>query len=166
MPHDPRSTIPVPVTGDLLAAGVLGRTGAGRFTVDVGPRCHDRLIARAAGHRRSATVPVALAIEHLPGRQRWARTIDGRRVTTTLAWRDGSLVERLGPLVLTFAAMPTPAGAVLRLERAALAGIRVPRRAVPAVRCTTAVGPGGLAVRVEVRSRRGRGILAYAGTLT
>jgi Domain of unknown function (DUF4166) len=154
------------VNGDLLAAGVLGRTGAGLFAVDVGPRLWDRLIARVAGHARAGTVPVALAVEHLPGRQRWARTIDGRRVTTTLVWRDGAIVERLGPLVLTFAAAPTDGGAVLRLERAALGGVRLPRRAVPAVACTTHAGPGGLAVRVEVRSRRGRRILAYAGTLT
>lgn len=144
----------------------MRRTGAGRFAVEVGPRLRDRVIALAAGHRRSGTVPVSLSVEALPGRQRWTRTIDGRRVTTTLAWRDGTVVERLGPLALTFAAAPTADGAVLRLERAALARVRLPPRSVPAVTCTTAVGPGGLAVRVEVRSQHGHRILAYGGTLT
>jgi hypothetical protein len=162
------------VTADLLAAGVLARTGAGRFTVEVGPRRRDRLVARLAGLRRTGTVPVTIAVTPLAGRpgQRWARTLDGRRVTTVVAWRDGALVERLGPLEMTFATTASPGGtgAVLRLRRAALAAgparVPLPRRWTPNVTCTTEDGPAGLDVRVEVGSRRGRRLLAYGGTIT
>jgi hypothetical protein len=148
------------VTADLLAAGVLGRTGAGPFTVAVG------------GHR-PVTVPVTLTVEARTGAagQRWTRTVRGRRVTTTLAWRDGGLLEWLGPVEMAFAAEATAAGAVLRLGSAAVvagrARARLPRFLTPSITCTTTTGAGGgLAVRVEVRSRRGRPLLAYGGTIT
>jgi hypothetical protein len=160
------------VSTDLLAAGVLARTGTGVFAVEVGPRRRDRLVARAAGHRQAGTVPVAFAVTPVPGGpgRRWTRTIGGRRVTTTVVWRPGALVERLGPLELTLAAAPAGTGAVLRLRRAALvagpARLPLPRRLTPAITCTTAAVPGGLAVHVEARSRRGRRMLAYGGTVT
>ena len=147
------------MTADLLAAGVLGRTGGGPFTV-------------AVGRHRRHTVPVTLTVEARAGAagQRWTRTFCDRRVTTTLAWRGGGLVEWLGPVELAFAADATAGGAVLRLGSATVvagrARARLPRFLTPSVTCTTATAAGGgLAVRVAVRSRRGRPLLAYGGTI-
>jgi hypothetical protein len=163
------------VSGDRPPAGLaalLARPGTGTFTVRIGPRRRDRLMARAAGHRRAGLVPVGLDVRPLPGArgvERWARSVAGRPVVSTVRWRDGALVERVGPLDLTFRAATTRTGARLDLRHAALAAgpvrIRLPRPLVPVIACTTKPGPLGLAVRVDVRSRRGRRILAYEGTL-
>jgi len=153
------------------AAAVLARPGAGTFAVAIGPRRRDRWVARAAGHRRAGAVPVALAVVPNPGGERWVRSIDGRRRASTVTRRGGALVERVGPLALTFRATASglTGGARLDLRRAALVAgplrVRLPRRLVPAIACTTRPCWDGLAVGVDVRGRRGRRMLAYGGIL-
>jgi len=151
---------------------LLGRTGAGEFQVAIGPRLRDRALARAFGHRRPGPVRVALAIQPDPGHAGgavWTRRIAGRTVVSAVAWRNRDLVERFGPVELTFRAVRAGDGARLDLRAAAVvAGTRrmgLPRRLLPEVACTTGPRGGGLVVHVHVRSHRGRPILDYRGTL-
>jgi hypothetical protein len=154
-----------------MSLDALGRTGTGEFVVTIGRRLRDRVLAGAFGHHRAGTVPVALVTAPDPRGcgAVWVRRIAGRTVASTLAWRGGDLVERFGPVELTFRAVRTADGARLDLRAAALAaGTRrmgLPRRLLPTVACTTGPRGGGLVVHVDVRSRRGRPILDYRGTL-
>jgi hypothetical protein len=152
---------------------LLGRTGSGELQVAIGPRLRDRALAWAFGHRRSGAVRVKLATGPDPGTAGgavWTRRIAGRVVVSAVAWRDRDLVERFGPIELTFRAARVGDGARLDLRDAALtAGTRrmgLPRRLLPAVACTTGPRGGGLVVHVDVRSRRGRPIFDYRGMLT
>lgn len=186
------------MTGEGLLRPV--RPGAGTFEVTIGPRRRDRLMALAAGQRRSGRVPVRMVVEpvhdgHRPPRERWVRTVDGRRLATTAVWDEPGVeaegaacaagaqvvTEWLGPLGLVFRLGSEGQRITMDLTGARLGTSRrslpLPTAPFPVVSAVagpvSAVSaypagpdPEGWWVRVELRSRHGRSILVYEGVLT
>lgn len=166
-----------PAPQDVLATGLLGLSGSGTFSVVIGRRWRDRLLARCLGHRRSGPVQFGLTVTPTSTGQRWVRSIDGRRPVTarsTLDFNgaDGALVETfLGVAHLILEPEVGTDGARVEARSLALAlgpaAIRFPARLLPDVTAhTRAQDGGGLWVRVAVTSRRGRDILTYEGVLS
>lgn len=150
-----------------LGAAPLAIDGSGSFTVAIGRRWTDRLVARCCGHRRSGVVPIQLAVERAAnGRQRWVRTVDGRPCTTTVRLDGRSLVERRGPIELRFVHRPgvvSVLGLVSWGLRFGPVAIPLPRFIAPAITCTTELVGAGLRVAVRVGRRPS---VTYEGILS
>lgn len=166
-----------PPPNDVLATGLLGLSGSGMFSVVMGRRWRDKILACCLGHRRSGPVQFGLTVTPTSTGQRWVRSIDGRSPVTARSivdfnGADGTLVETfLGVVRLILEPEMRVDGARVEARGLALAlgplAIPLPERLLPDITAQTQVQDGGgLWVRVSARSRRGEDILTYEGVLS
>lgn len=162
---------------EVLARGLLGRTGTGTFSVAIGRRWRDKILARCLGHRRNGPIRFGLTVTPTAAGQRWVRSIDGRSPLTArsnVACDDanGTLVETfLGLVSLILRPEVVADGAEVEVRGMVIGRgpvtVPLPVRLLPHVTAWTRLQDGGgLWVRVGVRSRRGEDILTYEGVLS
>lgn len=124
------------------------------------------LLARVLGiPRRDGKVPLTFHLAAAPDEERWRREFADRVLATTLACRDGRLVEQLGPVRLGFTLFPSAKG--LRIELVAMQFFALPCPAWirPTITGFESGESGRLEFDVEVRVPLAGRVVKYTGWL-
>lgn len=138
----------------------------GRCDIRGGDHWIARTIARLAGLPAARTdVPVEVTINATADSEAWIRNFGTQRMHSRLADRNQCLVERLGPVVLTFELMAQPERIVWSLQSARLALFPLPMTWLLKCAATEAIHDGRYGFDVSAHVRGIGLIVHYKGWL-
>ena len=142
-----------------------GGAATGEFLVERGRGAAGVLAALVGAPRAMERAPVVLVLERVGERERWVRTIGGRRFSTVQSARTGRLVERMGPLRFTFEVRVRGEEMVFEQAGFGVLGVPLPRRLSPRVSATARGLDDGWEIDVRVDLPRGGLLCRYSGRM-
>lgn len=141
------------------------RMALGRASVRRGRSPIANLIARILGLPSPGRVPLVIRFRQRQNGEIWERRF-GQRVFTTRQWADADcLMERAGPLTLTFRLVVAHRRLNYVLEHGYLFGVPLPRALWPRIRASELACGGQVAFRVATALPWVGPIVAYRGTI-